>query len=172
MRALLTVALLAVTVAAPGCRSEIGDACRRSTDCSLQGERTCDLSNRIAGQGECTIEGCGRYSCPDEAACVKTYGTDFLSVACDPDREDKASVGANGSTLPPLDECLPHEVCLGEGLCADEVAARTSCRRRCTSDKQCRGGYSCRITGSAGVYQTPNPEDPDNDRQVKVCQPI
>lgn len=171
MRAFLAVALGALATFGSACRAEIGDACRRSTDCSLQGERTCDLSNRIGVQGECTIEGCGRNSCPDEAACVKTYGTDFLSVACDPEREDKAVLAADGTVLPPLDECLPHEVCLGEGLCADEVSARTSCRRACKSNRDCRAGYSCRLTGSGGVYQTPDPNHPDNLRQVKICQP-
>lgn len=170
-RAVLALALGALASLAPACRAEIGDACRRSTDCSLQGERTCDLSNRIAGQGECTIEGCGRTSCPDEASCVKTYGTDFLSVACDPEREDKAVTAADGTILGPLDSCLPHEVCLAEGLCADEVSARTTCRRSCKSDSDCRGGYECRLTGSEGVYQTPDPNNPANDRQVKVCQP-
>ncbi len=102
---------------------------------------------------------------------MKTYGTDFLSVACDPEREDKASFAADGSELPPLDACLPHEVCLGEGFCADEVSARTSCRRRCSSNRDCRGGYSCRLTGSGGVYQTPDPNNPANLRQVKICQP-
>ncbi len=172
-RALLAVALGALATLATACRAEIGDPCRRSTDCSLQGERTCDLSNQSrVGRGECTIEGCARNSCPDEAACVKTYGTDFLSVACDPEREDKAAVAADGTVLPPLDACLPHEVCLGEGLCADEVSARTSCRRACKSDRDCRGGYTCRLTGSGGVYQTPDANDPDNLRQVKICQPI
>lgn len=172
MRALLAVTLGAFAALGSACRAEIGDSCRRSTDCSIQGERTCDLSNRINGRGECTIEGCGRNSCPDEAACVKTYGTDFLSVACDPEREDKATFAADGSVLPPLDACLPHEVCLGEGLCADEVSARTTCRRSCKSDRDCRSGYTCRLTGSGGIYQTPAADDPDNNRQVKICQPV
>jgi hypothetical protein len=172
MRALLAVALGALATVSSACQAEIGDACRRSTDCSVQGERTCDLSNRIGGQGECVIEGCGRNSCPDEAACVKTYGTDFLSVACDPDREDKASVAADGTVLPPLNACLPHEVCLGEGLCADEVSARTTCRRACKKNSDCRSGYSCRLTGSGGVYQTPDADHPEDLRQVKICQPI
>ncbi|MEM6294921.1 MAG: hypothetical protein AAGA54_26860 [Myxococcota bacterium] len=165
-------ALALLVLAATGCQSQIGDACRRSTDCSLQGERTCDLSNRIAGQGECTIEGCGRNSCPDEAACVKTYGTDFLSVSCDPEREDIAVMAADGTVLPPRDDCQPHEVCLGEGLCADEVSARTSCRRKCSSDRDCRGGYECQLTGSRGVYHTPDPNEPDNLGQIRICQPV
>jgi hypothetical protein len=155
-----------------GCQAKIGDACLRSTDCSLRGERICDLSNRIAGRGECIIEGCGRYSCPKEGACVKAYGTDFLSVSCDPEREDIAVVDPDGQTLPARDDCLPHEVCLAEGLCADEVSARTTCRAKCSKNGDCRGGYECRLTGSRGVYHTPDPRDPTNDGQIRICMPV
>src|SRR5690606_30353355 len=139
------LALLAL-FALPGCQAKIGDECLRSTDCSIRGERICDLSHRVneqgvvtsRGQGECTIEGCGRGSCPKEAACIKVYGSDFLSIACDPDREDVAvpcdpeaegeaiceargcvpSQEAGVWTCPPRDDCDANEVCLPEGLCA------------------------------------------------------
>ncbi len=153
-----------------GCKAKIGDSCDRSTDCSLQGERICDLSEaNSVGKGECTIEGCGRDSCPKEAACVKTYGTDFLSVSCDPQREDRAVAANDGTVLPPRNDCAPHEVCLSEGLCADEVSARTSCRRKCSEDDDCRGGYECRLTGSRGVYQTPDSTNPTDTSQKHIC---
>ena len=171
MRSLVYGALALALLGGSGCRAKIGDSCRRSTDCSLQGDRTCDLSNRVNGQGECTIEGCGRNSCPSEAACVKTYGTDFLSVSCDPEREDISVVGADGVALPPLNACLPHEVCLAEGLCADEVSARTTCRRKWGDSGDCRGGYECRRTGTRGLYRTPDPENLDNLAQVDICVP-
>ncbi len=171
MRSLVYGAIVLALVGGGGCRSKIGDSCRRSTDCSLQGDRTCDLSNRVNGRGECIIEGCGRDSCPKEAACVKSYGSDFLSVSCDPEREDISVVDANGVALPPLDACLSHEVCLPEGLCADEVSARTTCRRKCSSGRDCRGGYECRLTGTRGVYHTPDPEDPTDLGQIRICMP-
>jgi hypothetical protein len=167
----LAIALTALTGLGSGCQPKIGDACRRSTDCSLQGERICDLSKRVDGQGECIIEGCGRGECPDESTCVKVYGSDFLTVACDPDREDRATVGAKGETLEPLDACLPHEACLQEGLCADELSARTSCRKKCSDNGDCRGGYECTRTGSSGIYLAPDLGDPNNDDQVKICTP-
>lgn len=169
---LLLCAAALCALAMTGCKRKIGDPCRRSTDCSLYGDRICDLSNRTPIQGECTIEGCGRNSCPKEAACVKAYGTDFLSVSCDPDREDKAVVAEDGTPLPLLDACLPHEVCLPEGLCADEVSARTSCRRKCSENGDCRSGYECRLTGSRGIYHTPDPRDPTNDGQIRICMPV
>jgi hypothetical protein len=196
-RRLALLALAALLPLAGGCRRRIGDACKRSTDCSLQGERICDQSVRVnsqgfktpSGSGECTIEGCGRDSCPDVGECVKTYGSDFLSVACDPAREDiatfceddaaeceaagclPASDGSGDLVCPPLDACDPHEVCLPEGLCADEITARTSCRKGCKDGGDCRAGYECRRTGSGGVYRVLDPEDPENRDQIKICMP-
>lgn len=192
--------LLLVALVAPsaGCKKKIGDACRRSTDCSLQGERICDLSHRVNssgfptpnGSGECTIEGCGRGACPKEAACVKVYDSDFLSVACDPAQEDLATYcdlesdaeceaagclptadDASVWVCPPRNDCGGSEVCLPEGLCADEITARTSCRKKCKNGGDCRDGYECRRTGFDGVYQAPNIENPNDRSETKICMP-
>jgi hypothetical protein len=197
-RALVLALLALLPIAA--CKAKIGDDCLRSTDCSVQGERICDLSHRVdgegnptpSGKGECTIDGCGRGSCPKEAACVKVYSSDFLSVACNPEREDlaitcdavelgeaeceargclEAADGSGAWTCPPLDDCDAHEVCLPEGLCADEISARTSCRRKCSNDRDCRNGYACVLTGSGGVYQAPDIDDPTNASNVRICMP-
>ena len=191
-RASLVFALFALAA----CQAQIGDACERSTDCSIRGERICDLSHRVneigvvtpAGEGECTIDGCGRGSCPAEAACIKVYSTDFLTIACNPDREDLAtfcegdaatceSQGCVASTesgvftCPPRNDCGSNEVCLPEGLCADEVTARTSCRRKCSRASDCRPGYECLETGSHGIYRAPDLEDYGNDGLVRICVP-
>jgi hypothetical protein len=177
---------LLVLVAIAGCKAKIGDPCLRSTDCSIRGDRLCDLSHTVnaageqtpSGKGECTIEGCGADSCPKEAECVKVYGSDFLTVACDPAREDRA-VLIDESTeecpdgaCPPLDACEPREVCLPEGLCADEITARTSCRRRCKDDGDCREGYECRRAGSRGVYPAPDLDRPGEVADFKICIPV
>jgi len=189
----LVFALLALAA----CQAKIGDACERSTDCSLRGERICDLSHRVteqgvvrpSGEGECTIDGCGRGACPEEAACIKVYGTDFLNIACDPDREDLATFCDAGATTcealgcrestnpgvwtcPPRDDCGANEVCLPEGLCADEVTARTSCRRKCSSDRDCRNGYECLLTGTHGIYRAPDLNDYGNPSNVLICTPV
>jgi hypothetical protein len=191
----LLLALLALLGLA-ACQAKIGDECLRSTDCSIRGERVCDLSHRVndqgvvtpSGEGECTVDGCGRDSCPKEAACIKVYGSDFLGVACDPEREDVAtfceddedtceardcvpSIEADVWTCPPRDACQPNEVCLPEGLCADELTARTSCRRKCSSNDDCRAGYECVLTGTQGVYRAPDIEDPNNPSNVRICMP-
>jgi hypothetical protein len=202
------VLVLAALALLGGCKKKIGDPCVRSTDCSIRGDRSCDLSHRVnsagiptpSGSGECTIESCGADTCPKEAECVKVYGSDFLTVACDPTREDRASYGnASGMELPddelgcipctdstcdscpdgegdclicpPRDDCRSNEVCLPEGLCADEITARTSCRRRCKQTKDCRDGYECVSTGSRGIYHAPDLDHPGDVDEVRICTP-
>jgi len=188
---------LALYALMPACKAKIGDECKRSTECSRTGERICDLSHRVnsqgvvslSGQGECTIEGCGRGSCPKEAECVRIYGSDFLTVSCEPSREDVAracdpdaetcaddcvesSQGGSNLVCPPRDDCNSNEICLPEGLCADEITSRTSCRRECKDNGDCRNGYECKRTGSDGVYRVFDPKDPTDDSQVKICRPV
>ena len=49
------------------CQPNIGDSCANASDCSQQGERTCDTT--FPG-GYCTKFGCSADSCPSEAACI------------------------------------------------------------------------------------------------------
>lgn len=171
-------AFVALAALALGCQAKIGDDCAISRDCSIRGERVCDLSNRVTkagipspnGRGECTIEGCGRGSCPKEAACVRVFGSDFLSVACDPTREDIATFCDDG-TCEPLNDCNANEICLPEGLCADQITARSSCRRKCKDDGDCRDGYECKRTGNDGVYRVFDPGNPTDDSQIAICRP-
>lgn len=151
----------------PACQARIGDPCARALDCSQRGERQCDLSNasNAGGRGECTIENCSFGSCPAEGLCVKTYSSEFLSVACNPDTEDITDPDER------TDDCDVDEVCLPEGLCADEITARTSCRRRCSTDSQCRAGYRCDLIGGDGVYVAPDPDDPTDVKQGRICVP-
>ena len=161
IHALAPLALLA----ALGCQPQVGDKCKRAADCGLNVVRQCDVSNasRDEGFGECIVENCSFGVCPNEAICVKVYSSEFLSIACDPDLED----------LPEgTDDCLPNEVCLPEGLCADEIRARSSCRRQCKKDSNCRDGYQCVATGIDGIYVAPDPEDPTAQNQAQICVPV
>lgn len=70
-RARRVLVALWVTVAngvAVGCAPEIGDECETAIDCSSQGSRVCDRTQK---GGYCTILGCEKGTCPDEAVCVK-----------------------------------------------------------------------------------------------------
>lgn len=166
-RALL-LALLALVSVASGCRSKIGGACKVSTDCSLRGDRICDLSFLVDeqglpsadGKGECIVEGCRPGSCPTEAVCVQVYSTEFLSVACDPEAEGRTRA-----------DCDPDEICLPEGVCADVNTARNTCRRECTNDSTCRDGYVCRPTGRGGVYVARAADQPLEDVETTICVP-
>ncbi|MFW2389934.1 MAG: hypothetical protein ACN4G0_16465 [Polyangiales bacterium] len=61
-----TIILLA-GLALTGCKMRIGDSCGNSTDCSVTGERQCDLSQP---GGYCTVFSCDPDTCP-EGACVE-----------------------------------------------------------------------------------------------------
>ncbi|MGB3049499.1 MAG: hypothetical protein WBB42_00785 [Polyangiales bacterium] len=61
-----TISLLAF-LALSGCKQHIGDACGNSVDCSVTGERQCDLSQP---GGYCTVFACNADTCP-EGACVE-----------------------------------------------------------------------------------------------------
>ena len=66
MRHKLSIALLAICVTA--CAPALGDGCKTSTDCSVQGTRICDRSQP---GGYCTIANCKRGDCGDDGVCVR-----------------------------------------------------------------------------------------------------
>ena len=72
MSRLFVFALAVVMAALLGCRPEIGDECKLSTDCSITGDRLCDTSQP---GGYCTQFNCEAGSCPSEAICVEFHGT-------------------------------------------------------------------------------------------------
>jgi hypothetical protein len=162
---LAALAALAFGTVLAGCTPDIGDPCKRALDCGIRVIRQCDVSNAARDpnrEGECTVENCSYGVCPKEAVCVKVYGSEFLSVSCDPDLEDVPD-GSN--------DCEPHEVCLPEGLCASEIRAKNSCRLECDNDKDCRDNYQCVSTGVGGVYVAPDPKNPNVQHTAKICVP-
>jgi len=63
----LGIALLLTATAVMGCQDHIGDACSGSADCSVTGERQCDLAQP---GGYCTVFSCDPDTCP-EGSCVE-----------------------------------------------------------------------------------------------------
>jgi hypothetical protein len=124
--------LVLVLTAAIGCGKEIGDACIVSSDCSPNGDRQCDISQK---EGYCTIQGCDYATCPNEAACVRFFTGSFANKPCDHTTE------------------LDNPTCSLDELCSlrDECVPRSSevryCMRKCDSDGDCRSGYECRDLG-------------------------
>jgi hypothetical protein len=62
-----------------GCTPDIGAACTTSTNCSSQGDRTCDTT--MPG-GYCTIPNCEPDTCPSEASCVAFRQWPSAVAAC------------------------------------------------------------------------------------------
>jgi len=61
---------LAFCLSILGCQPNIGDSCTTNADCSLTGDRLCDITSK---NGYCTQFNCLPGKCPDEAACVGYY---------------------------------------------------------------------------------------------------
>ncbi len=126
LRCFVAAAAVFAVFAASGCGSEIGDSCRIGSDCSPNGDRSCDTSSR---DGYCTILGCDATSCPEEATCVRFFSGVFENTSCDP-------AAADG--------CGVDEVCTLEGKCAPRANEVRYCMRTCSSSSDCRDGYECR----------------------------
>jgi len=69
-RVAMFVAVTAVALVAFGCKPQVGDACKLSTDCSVLGDRLCDTSQP---EGYCTIFNCDVDTCPGESVCVEFH---------------------------------------------------------------------------------------------------
>jgi hypothetical protein len=66
----LLLGLLLVGAGALGCKPQVGDSCKLSTDCSVSGDRLCDTSQP---DGYCTIFNCEPDTCPGESICVEFH---------------------------------------------------------------------------------------------------
>jgi len=168
----LLLGLVGLTALA-ACGHSIGDSCLLSTDCSANGDRTCDLAQP---GGYCTIEGCDDKSCPSEAVCIRFFPIEFLS----PDPMNKCTLG---DKVPPLTGtgCVASDICIcdatGEettncmpnqpGLCAPRDVERRLCVKSCDNNGDCRDGYVCRQAGAHGsVPLVTNPNG-----TAKFCAP-
>ncbi|HET6150672.1 MAG TPA: hypothetical protein VFH68_24240 [Polyangia bacterium] len=145
-----------------GCARSIGDECQINTDCSANGDRTCDMSQP---GGYCTIDGCDQTSCPEDSVCVRFFPEQFLSRPCNPACEDTDPPSSSDPTsaasrcpdrapacteLSRTDDCSADEICLPAGLCAPRSNERRLCVKTCGGDDDCRGGYACRAAGTLG----------------------
>jgi len=159
------------------CGRNIGDDCQLNTDCSANGDRTCDLSQP---GGYCTIEGCDENSCPSDSACVRLFPAQFLQTRCDPACEDNdptstpmMTCNSPGPSVPTQcptavgkrDDCATDQLCIPVpdipdpdpaddpplgGACAPRSSERRLCVKTCGSNDDCRGGYTCREGGTKG----------------------
>lgn len=170
MRFCCFVAALALVA---GCGKRIGDQCKSNVDCSLAGDRFCDVS---APSGYCTVEGCDSNTCPDEGTCVRFF-TPQRNVECtyDPDRPNSRGLASN--QCPNSDDrCVCDEIdssgaCSnGLGHCAPESSERRWCQLKCDDTSDCRAGYECRSTGTHGAEPVPTLTSPTGT-PAKFCAP-
>lgn len=153
MRSLVFLAF----VLAAGCGQQVGDSCIVSSDCAIDGSRSCDRSMR---EGYCTIVGCDYNTCPGEAACVRYFSGGFANRPCDPATEDRGS--------DPTDDCSLDELCSLASECVPRSAESRFCMKKCDSVKDCRDGYECRDLGLMTAHggepvlapYVPGPNDP------------
>lgn len=130
MRPAMRLVVCLVLVAGLGCGKEIGDNCITGIDCSADGTRVCDMSQR---DGYCTIQGCDYSTCPGEAACVRFFMGSFANRPCDPVTEDIST-----------DQCSLDELCTLAGQCVPRSSEARYCMLKCGSRGDCRDGYECR----------------------------
>ena len=95
-----------------GCKSEIGDQCVLSTDCSTRGDRLCDTSQP---GGYCTQFNCSTNSCPDNALCV-LFNSNVPGCGYD-DRAGK--YGSRIARAFCVASCDTNEDCRGGYACVD-----------------------------------------------------
>ncbi|MCS6912890.1 MAG: hypothetical protein RMK29_05230 [Myxococcales bacterium] len=173
------VAVLLGCLCAPACSRVIGDACTQNVDCSIAGDRFCDIASP---DGYCTIEGCDHDTCPDGAVCVRFFTLMRGAPGCDPRtaRLLRADCPPNdASCCRPGDGlcCAPGELCLcsdadcRRAYCASETSERRWCMRPCNDHGQCRQGYVCMYTGHSGAELVPRPGQTEAVAPVGFCAP-
>ena len=80
----------------PGCSPQIGDECSTSIDCSVDGDRICDLAQP---GGYCTVRGCDLGTCPEESVSVEWLGSvprtadNWCMLRCEGDSDCRTDVG-------------------------------------------------------------------------------
>lgn len=143
---------LAVALLAVGCGKEIGDPCIVASDCSPNGDRQCDVSQK---EGYCTIQGCDYATCPEEAVCVRFFTGAFQNRDCETN-----------------EDCSLDELCSLVKKCVPRSSEVRYCMRTCDSNDDCRSGYECRdleLMRAHGGEPVLAPGTPIDEKAPKFC---
>lgn len=146
---------LFVALGTAACGRQIGDACITVQDCFREDDnRVCDTSQP---DGFCTQDTCDQSSCPDSSICVRAFPRAFLTRTCDPNK-----IGA----------CPADETCLPSGQCAPRASERRYCSPGCSTDKDCRKGYHCRLDQTEGTFALlPTSTMQTSTKPTRYCAP-
>lgn len=118
-----------------GCAPALGDSCGNSADCSVSGDRICDLAQP---GGYCTIDGCAADACPDEGVCVEwRFAPDrtarrFCMQTCESNSDCREEYSCLGTADPALAETEGAE----DGMPLARVVDDNSARRFCVAIPQ------------------------------------
>jgi hypothetical protein len=156
----LSALLCGLAALAAGCGHNVGDSCTSNVDCSPAGDRICDTAQL---SGYCTVEGCDLTTCPSESACIRFFSAGFLSRTCNP-----ATEGIANANVTPTHDCGAGEMCLSSGFCTQRTSERRFCMLKCGTDGDCRDGYACVRTGTAGAEAIFDPQSA-NAEPVRFC---
>jgi hypothetical protein len=152
MRPLMKSVVVLALVFAAGCGKEIGDSCIVSSDCSPNGDRQCDISQK---EGYCTVQGCDYATCPEEAACIRFFTGQFENKDC----------ASNN-------DCSLDELCNLKSKCVPRSSEVRYCMKTCESDGDCRDGYECRdiaLMRAHGGEPVLEPGTPIDENAPKFC---
>jgi hypothetical protein len=109
------------------CAPAIGDDCESSVDCSLNGDRICDISYP---DGYCTVPSCEMDTCPDDAVCVQfrfeppRLASSQCMAPCEADGDCRdsayqcvsaAEITADGQPLARVLDASEHAFCIARG---------------------------------------------------------
>jgi len=90
----IAITALSLVALMAGCEPEIGDDCDTSTDCSVSGDRICDVASP---GGYCTVADCEQDTCPEGAVCVefrfepKRLASSWCLAACGDDSDCRSA---------------------------------------------------------------------------------
>ncbi len=113
------IALVALAFVQSGCARRVGDGCTLDTDCSINNDRRCDLSQQ---GGYCTIAECDRNSCPDDSLCIEFFAQvdprtrRFCMAPCSVDGDCRANYRCVAPDVQGVfTTCLPNTLATAAG---------------------------------------------------------
>jgi hypothetical protein len=106
--------------------------------------KPCPADQTCSKAGLCLTPCDATNPCTDPRQFCTTAGQ---CAECNPACEDVSDQSCAGQ---PTNQCPADEICLDAGFCAKQSQEQRECAKTCSSNSDCRGGYSCRPTGAMG----------------------